>query len=126
MNYFIYQPTLILDSDQTLWSSGCSFFCGVQTATTLVYLFFINKKFINTEKTGMLYTKQLPLPLLVTLGIALGFSFIPPWIAQNRIYTLAWIGGATCITFLTTILILVPKSELKQIVNLITTKSNKT
>jgi hypothetical protein len=37
-------------------------------------------------------------------------------------YELAWIGLATGITFVITTLILVPQSEAKQIVNLLTKK----
>jgi O-antigen/teichoic acid export membrane protein len=91
-------------------------FCGVQTTTTFIYLYLINKKFINTKRISMLFIKQILLPLLITLSIALGFSFIPDWAAQNRIYAFAWIGVSTTITLVITTLVLIPISEIKQIV----------
>lgn len=92
-------------------------FCGVQTITTFIYLYYINKKFIKTKRLGMLYIKQIFLPLLIALSIAFGFSFIPTWIIQNRILLFFWIGMATIVTILLTSLLLQPKKQLKQILN---------
>jgi O-antigen/teichoic acid export membrane protein len=97
-------------------------FCGVQTVTTFIYLYYINKKFLKIKKIYLLYIKQILLPPIISLPIAFTFSFIPAWIPQTRMYELAWIGLATGITFVITTLILVPQSEAKQIVNLLTKK----
>lgn len=92
-------------------------FCGVQTITTLIYLYFINKKFINTKRISDLYIKQMLYPLLITLSIAFVFSFIPNWVAHNRAYAFLWIGMAAVITLIGTFLILIPKNVMKQIVD---------
>jgi O-antigen/teichoic acid export membrane protein len=91
-------------------------FCGVQTMTTLIYLFFINKKFLYTKGIGPLYLKQILLPMLLSLSIALGFSLIPNWAENSRFISFIWIGVAATCTFSATILILIPLSDLKQIV----------
>jgi O-antigen/teichoic acid export membrane protein len=90
-------------------------FCGVQTTVTFIYLFFINKKFLNKKGIGTLFLRQILLPMVLSLSIAFGFSLIPNWAENSRIISFIWIGVATFATFLTTILILVPVIEIKQI-----------
>jgi O-antigen/teichoic acid export membrane protein len=99
-------------------------YCGVQTMSTLVYIYFINKKFLKIKSVfKLLYIKQMLFPLIVSLSVALVFSFIPGWISQNRIYSFIWIGIAASITFVFTILLLVPFSDLKRIAGLKTIKN---
>ena len=93
-------------------------FCGIQTITTFIYLYFINKKFLKIKRVYMIYIKQMLLPPLISLPIACAFSFIPSWATENRVYTLAWIGIATSVTLVITALIHLTKSEVKLIVNL--------
>lgn len=98
-------------------------YCIVQTLSTLVYIYFINKKFLKTKSVlKFLYVKQILFPLVVSLCIAFLFSFIPNWISQNRIYSFVWISIAASITFVFTILLLVPFSDLKRIAILKTIK----
>lgn len=90
-------------------------FCGVQTITTFIYLYLINKKFLKIKKFYMLYIKQMLLPPLISLPIAFVFSFIPDWIPQHRIYEFTWICLSTITTLLLSIVILFPKNEIKNI-----------
>jgi len=99
-------------------------YCIVQTLSTLVYFYFINKKFLKIKSVfKVLYVKQIIFPLLVSSSIAFIFSFIPEWISQNRIYTFIWIGSAACVTLIFTILILVRFSDLKRIASMGTIKN---
>ena len=100
-------------------------FCIVQTGLTFIYLYFINKKFIICKKIGLLFITQIILPMLITTSIAFGFSFIPSWVSQNRTYVFAWIAIATFTTFVATILILIPKIDLKHLYNLISLNNTK-
>lgn len=93
-------------------------FCGVQTISTLVYLFFIEKKFLNRKGIGTIYLRQILLPMLISLSIAFGFSLIPDLLTNSRIYSFILIGIFTTITFTVTLLILVPVRDIKRIVNL--------
>jgi O-antigen/teichoic acid export membrane protein len=90
-------------------------FCGVQTITTFIYLYFINKKFLKIKKIYRLYIKQILLPPLISLPIAYAFSFIPECIEDDRMISLIWIGLATACTFIVTIFVLVPAHDLKRI-----------
>jgi len=93
-------------------------FCFVQTATTFVFIYFINRKFIKTKEISKLYIKEMLFPLLISISIAFAFSFTPDWAVQSRFYTFAWISTAAFVTFSLTILILVPKNDIKQILKL--------
>jgi len=94
-------------------------YCIVQTVSTFVYIYFINKKFLKTKSVlKVLYIKQIVFPLLVSFSIAFVFSFMPDWISQNRIYAFIWISTAACVTLIFTILLLVPFSDLKQITSM--------
>lgn len=98
---------------------GAAFvFSGVQTIATLIYIYFINKKFIRIKSVTVLYIQQMLFPLLVALAITFGFSFIPEFLKKSRIFSLLWIGVATSITLVLSVILLVPKGELKKIANL--------
>ena len=94
---------------------AASVFCIVQTVATLVYIYFINVKFLQGNKLDTLYIKQLLLPMLISLSIAYLFSFIPDSISTNRIFLLIWIGLASFTTLTFSILSLFPKSDIKKI-----------
>lgn len=99
-------------------------YCIVQTLSTFVYIYFINKKFLKTKSVfKVLYIKQIVFPLLVSFSIAFVFSFMPDWISQNRIYTFFWITTAACVTLIFTVLLLVPFSDLKRIASMSTIKN---
>ena len=93
-------------------------FCAVQTTMTLLYLYFINARFLKTKKISAIYLSEMLFPILISLIIAFAFSFIPERVLQTRIYTLVWIGFATAMTFSITIFILVPQSEIKRFVKI--------
>ena len=93
-------------------------FCGVQTIATLIYIYFINKKFIRIKRLSTLYIQQMLFPLMIASAIAFGFSFIPELIKNNRVLSLLWVGLATSISLGVSVLVLAPSSEIKKIVNL--------
>jgi O-antigen/teichoic acid export membrane protein len=98
-------------------------FCGVQTGTTLIYLYIISIKFINTHKMSELYINGIFFPFVISLCFAFGFSFTPEWAEQNRLYALIWIGMATLVTFLASFLFLFPKNDVKRILLVLFYKS---
>lgn len=93
-------------------------FCGVQTVSTLIYLFLINKKFIKSKRISNLYLQQMLFPLGISLLIAFCFSFMPSWIIENRIISLVWIGISTIITIGISGMVLIGWKEVKQQLNL--------
>lgn len=98
---------------------AASVFCVGQILSTLIYLYFISKKFINTKMKSVLYVKQMLYPLLLSLIITFGFSFIPDWAKNSRIISLIWIATSEIFTFCIITLILLTKSEYLQIINYI-------
>lgn len=93
-------------------------FCIVQTITTFIYLYFINKKFIKANILTQIYLKQIISPIMLSLGITFLLTFIPNPVSDSRILLLLWIGMSTLITILTMMLILIPISEIKELVKL--------
>lgn len=96
---------------------AASVFCGVQTLITLVYLYFINKKFLRT-RIMTIYLKELIFPLLISLIIVYGFSLLPKFYANSRIMSLAVIGISTIITLTFTSLILISWQDVRFYLNL--------
>lgn len=96
---------------------AASVYCIVQILITLIYFYFIKKKFLNEITIKSLYVNQMIFPALISLAIAYGFSLIPSNILVGRIETLFWIGFSTIITILISALLLIPLDQLKQVVN---------
>jgi O-antigen/teichoic acid export membrane protein len=93
-------------------------FCGVQSITTLIYIYLINKKFLEIKNPiYLLYVKQMLLPLIISLSIAFIFSIKTSWALQNRFYAFTWIGLSVSTTFLFSLLLLFPLKDLKRIVS---------
>ena len=91
-------------------------YCAVQTIITLIYLYFVNKKFvINNVNAHELYLKKIAFPLGLALCVAYGFSLIPEWSDHSRILALAQIGFATCCTLIITTFVLVPIKDIRTI-----------
>jgi O-antigen/teichoic acid export membrane protein len=89
-------------------------YCTVQTGTTMIYLYFVHKKFLpNTVTVSELYLKRIALPFFLACSIAYGFSLIPEWAADNRVISFIQIGFSTCCTIAITTLMLVPIKDLK-------------
>lgn len=93
-------------------------FCFVQTTSTFIYLYFINKKFIKTNILKEIYWKQIILPFLVAGTVAFLFSKIPLLIENSRIFIFVWLGFVTLMTLLITLLIVVPFQEIKSWIDL--------
>jgi O-antigen/teichoic acid export membrane protein len=94
-------------------------FCVVQTLTTLIYTYFINAKFLRTKKITSIYFKEILMPMALALLVTTCFTFVPHWIATNRITMLLWIGCSTGVTFITLFLILLKKEDRKPLVQLL-------
>lgn len=118
ISLFITLPGYWIATQQHGSIGAASVFCVVQVTTTLIYLYFINRKFINSEKLNSLYLKEMLFPLLITLFLTFGFSFMPAWIEINRILSLMWIGFSTIFVFSITTVLLVPLNQIKMMVQL--------
>lgn len=92
-------------------------FCFVQTAITFVYLYFINKKFLNINLYE-LFIKKMLLPLIFCIILACGFSLIPNVFHDSRVLTFLWIGMLTGTTLVSAIFVFIPFREIKNIVAL--------
>lgn len=86
-------------------------FCIVQTLTTLVYLYFINSKFLKSKKIMTIYLYEILLPLALSFIISFVFTFIPDWVEKSRIYSLIWIALSIMITLISMALILLNRKD---------------
>jgi O-antigen/teichoic acid export membrane protein len=91
-------------------------FCFVQTLSTFIFLYFINRKFMKFNNLTTMYIKQLFMPLAVSILVAFIFSILPDMTGYGRIISFCWIGLSTMITLLITTVIIIPAHELKQFV----------
>ena len=99
-------------------TGAASVFCGVQIVTTIIYIYFINKKFIKSDILKDIYWRQFILPFVVAGIVAYLFSKIPILIDNSRIFSLIWIGIATFATLMISLIVLLPIKDLKQLTNL--------
>ncbi|MBU1013320.1 MAG: oligosaccharide flippase family protein [Bacteroidetes bacterium] len=88
-------------------------YCIVQVTITLLFIYFINKKFFANNNLKSIFLKPIILPLFITLIIGYLFSFIPDFIRLNRFYALIWIGFSIIMTFIVTTLMLIPRAEIR-------------
>lgn len=86
-------------------------FCIVQTLTTLIYLYFINSKFLKSKKTIYIYIREIVFPMGLSFLITFCFSFMPEWVEKSRLYSLVWIGLSISITIVALTLILLNKKD---------------
>ena len=89
-------------------------YCVVQTTTTLIFIYMINKKFLNISMIDLLI-KKLILPFIISIFIAYGFTSIPQIYVESRILTLAWIGISTLMTLIILTLAFIPLHSIKQL-----------
>jgi O-antigen/teichoic acid export membrane protein len=97
---------------------AASVFCIVQISATLIYIFFIKKKFLKEVKLKSLYANQILFPLLISIVLVYVFSSLKPSISVGRIEILLWVGFSTFITILISSFLLIPMDQIKQIANL--------
>lgn len=90
-------------------------FCIVQTITTFLYLYFINKKFIKVKIVIHIYLKQIIIPIILSIGFTSLLYFIPHPFKDNRILLLSWIALSTFITLSALIIILIPNKDLSKL-----------
>ena len=89
-------------------------FCLVQTVTTLLYIYFINNKFLKLEFVFELLLKKIVLPLIVATTIAGIFFYFPNYFKENRLLDLFWIGTVTVATLLITTIVFIPIPVIRQ------------
>jgi O-antigen/teichoic acid export membrane protein len=95
---------------------GASFvFCIVQTLITFIYLYKVNKMFLNIN-TYQLFFKKLFLPAIIAFLINFCFSFIPNEFIEGRFLTFVWIGVLTSLTLICSFILLVPYTEIRQMI----------
>ncbi len=99
-------------------------FCIVQILVTLIYIFFIKKKFLKTVSLKSLFGNQMLFPLLISIIIAYCFSLVKFSISIERIEILLWVGFSTFTSILISSLLLIPVDQLKQIVKFKFLKNN--
>ena len=87
-------------------------FCIVQTLTTIIYIYFINKKFIKVNIFKEIYFKHLFLPIVLSLIIGFILSLIPNPFIENRVLSLLWIGLATLFTLSIMALLILPFKDI--------------
>jgi len=93
-------------------------FCFVQTISTFIFLYFINRKFMKFNLLTTIYFKQIFIPLALSLIVAYLFSILPDMTDRGRIISFCWIGLSTMITLLITAIILIPVRDLKKLVKI--------
>ena len=85
-------------------------FCLIQTITSGIYIYIINKKFLK-ESLYSLYIKQIFVPLLVSFFISFLFYSLPFLKINNKLILLSYIGLSTISTIIITSLVILPKNE---------------
>jgi O-antigen/teichoic acid export membrane protein len=91
-------------------------FCTVQFFITIIYIYLINKKYFGLNNLKKLFLRPLFLPLFLCLGIGYIFSFMPEFFKTDRFFSLVWIVTSIFFTFCISLLILVSRFELIQII----------
>lgn len=86
----------------------------VQVTFAIIYLYFINKKFLKSNLYDLFF-KRLVFPLLIALLIAYCCSLFPITFAESRILTLVRIGLFTVVTLVATLLIFIPVQVVKDV-----------
>lgn len=86
---------------------AASVFCVVQTSTTFVYFFYINKSFLDLKFFKDILLNRFILPLFVAATVVFLFKLIPNIFQHNRILDLLWIGLCLCLTLIITLPIFV-------------------
>jgi O-antigen/teichoic acid export membrane protein len=84
-------------------------FCIVQIVMTLVYTYYINKKFIKRKSIIYEYLRVILFPLVISFILAYGFNFIFSDFQSNRFVSLLRICGLTLLTLICTALIIKPR-----------------
>ncbi len=92
-------------------------FCVVQFSITVIYIYFIKKKFLKEISLKTLYINQMLFPFIVSLTIVYVISLFSINMIDDRIEALLWIGLSTAITFFISLLVLIPIQQLKQVIS---------
>ncbi|SFB41739.1 lipopolysaccharide biosynthesis protein [Algoriphagus aquimarinus] len=103
---------------------GAFIFCGIQFVIANIYVFYINRRYFGVISFVELYLKPIIVPFILTMSIGFVFSFIPDIIEVNRFYSFIWIGfSATCIFFITLLVLSPKKNSIDYIKNLISSSN---
>ena len=88
-------------------------FCFVQTFTTIIYLYLINKRFLNFSFIKDILVKQILLPIILSFTTVFLLSNIPHGVTDSRILGIIWIGFSTFVTVVIMGLVFIPFQKLK-------------
>lgn len=77
-------------------------FCFVQTITTFVYYYYINKKFIRIIPIKTIFVRQIIKPLVIAVIIVYLIQFVPLIYGKSRLVTFVYIGISTATTLVIT------------------------
>ena len=80
-------------------------FCIVQTITTFVYYYYINKKFIKTQLVKAIFSRQIIRPLFTAVFTVYLIQFLPVFYEKSRFITFVYIGISTGVTLFITIIL---------------------
>lgn len=94
-----------------------SMYCAVQIITTVIYYYFINKRYMKFSFYDI-YIKQFLLPIGITLVCTFVASEIPHNNFEGKISMLFWIASTTGITLILTTCSLLSVEEIKSIFKL--------
>lgn len=92
-------------------------FCFVQIVSAVIYIYFINKKFIQSHMIKEVWGKQFVLPFFTAGIVTFLFSKIPMLVDNSRVFSLIWIGIVTFATLIITLGVLVPFNEIKSMIH---------
>lgn len=89
-------------------------FMGVQVITTFIYIFLINRKFLNEEIIKTIMVKQFLIPLFLALMSAYTLSYFSFYFSllSNRLITFCWLSGFAALVFCITAFFSIDKSNL--------------
>lgn len=113
ISVFITIPGYIVATKQYGSIGAALAFAIIQTTITIVYLYFINKRYLNYRIVKDVYIKQIILPFIATFIIGFMFNFLLDFTVSSRVIALFKITAFSVFTFLLVIYIFMPMSMKK-------------
>ncbi len=89
-------------------------FAFLQTIITLVYMYFINKKFLEFSFFKLVFIELL-LPLILSIFIVYILHLLPDFFPYNRFLKSIWIIFSCCLTAIMMAIIFIPQKDLKNL-----------
>lgn len=83
-------------------------YCFVQTGMTIIYYYFINRKFLKISNYR-LYVKGMLIPFLLSIASTLIFVYLMKFVPQSRFAQFFVISSSVCISMILSLIILIDK-----------------